>query len=117
MAKKSKDSVYEPNAAVLITSASGQWRESQSNPGSFYQEIFCASDEHPITGRSYVDTSMDNYQEKRWQTLIDILNEGAQLIGTGVLRQRSSGEIYLDADHFTCEGVITAEGDLHRVND
>jgi len=113
---RSKDSVYEPSAKVIITGASGEWLDSISNKGSVYQEIHCRAEGIDLTGRSFVDTAMKNYHSREWDQWIQCLNQNCQLQGQAVIRQkRETGELYVDADHFIPESVIFPDGTVERV--
>ena len=100
MAKRKKDPVYDPAARVYLTGISGE-RLSASNPGSKYREVSVSiyEPDNPQSGRSFVDTRMDNYEQVGWPTITHILSEGHTLSGIGVLRKNyDRDEIYLDCD-------------------
>jgi hypothetical protein len=100
MAKRKKDPVYDPAARIYLTGISGE-RMSASNPGSKYREVSVSigNIDNPQSGRSFVDTRMENYHKVGWPHITHILAEGHVLTAIGVLRKNyERDEIYLDAD-------------------
>jgi hypothetical protein len=101
MVKRKKDPVYDPAARVYLTGISGE-RISASNPGSKYREVSVSiyEPDNPQSGRSFVDSQMENYDKVGWPTITHILAEGETLTGIGVLRKNyERDEIYFDCDH------------------
>tara|TARA_E500000178_G_C16703031_1_gene609107 strand:+ start:168 stop:497 length:330 start_codon:yes stop_codon:yes gene_type:complete len=100
MVKRKKDPVYDPSARIFLTGISGE-RMSASNPGSKYREVSVSigNIDNPQSGRSFVDSRMENYDQVGWSAITHILAEGHTLTATGVLRKNyDRDEIYLDAD-------------------
>lgn len=100
MAKRKKDPVYDPSAQVYLTGISGE-RMSASNPGSRYREVSVSigTMDNPQSGRSFIDTRMENYDKVGWPAITHILADGHTLSARGVLRKNyERDEIYLDAD-------------------
>ena len=100
MAKRKKDPVYDPSARVYLTGISGE-RMSTSNPGSKYRElsVSISTIDNPQSGRSFIDSRMENYDQVGWPAITHILGEGHILTAQGVVRKNyERDEIYLDAD-------------------
>ena len=100
MAKRKKDPIYDPSAQVYLTGISGE-RMSASNPGSKYRELSVSigTIDNPQSGRSFIDSRMENHDQVGWPTITHILGEGHILKARGVLRKNfERDEIYLDAD-------------------
>ena len=107
MAKKRRKNYWDPGYPVTLTGA-GPWRESVSNPGSFYREIFVEMDGRPI-GRQYVDQGMENYQQKAWDAILEELDRGTHIRGVGAIIQADDGSLSLDSDHFRFEEIIEVD--------
>ena len=105
--KRKVKNIWDPNRAVLLTGNTG-WQESQSNTGSLYREIYAeiVNDQGLVQeiGKQYVDASMENYERNGWDKIIELLDEGYQVSGTGSIVQSDRGDLYLDSDSFKFEG-------------
>ena len=109
--RRRPDPVANPSARIYITGI-GPELPSQSNPGSFYHELTVdiGSLGRSQGGRSFVDTAMDNWDTAQWANRIQLLQDGYTLVGTGVTRQTTSGDEYLDVDYFEPMDVWNDQG-------
>ena len=103
MAKKRRKNYWDPSYPVTLTGA-GPWRESISNPGSFYREVFVAMDGEDI-GRQYVDKGMENYEKQGWDAILQELDLGTHIRGRGAITKSDDGRLSLDCDHFHFESI------------
>lgn len=100
-----KKNIWHPSYPVTITAASG-WRESYSNPGSFYRELTIELDGVEI-GRQFVDKDMRNYESGAWDLILGALDEGFVVKGLGCIYINSDGDRAMDCDHFTTTEVVS----------
>jgi hypothetical protein len=105
------DPVANPSARIYITGI-GPELPSQSNPGSFYHELSVDIGRlgQLQGGRSFIDPVMDNWETAQWANRVMLLQDGYTLVGTGVTRQTTRGDEYLDVDHFEPTDVLDAAG-------